>query len=117
MKKALWISLGLLIVALIVLRLLLPSIVKKKVNTVIKRSMTMLTFILLQKALDVPPSQFIIGAKKEGAEGGDDLDDDTQVCSCHVRLSLLPSFAFAIPVMCLMYLPCRTSPKVISCNA
>lgn len=82
----------------------LVSIVKKKVNTVIKRSMTMLTFILLQKALDVPPSQFIIGAKKEGAEGGDDLDDDTQVCSCHVRFSLLPTSAFAIPVMCLSFL-------------
>ncbi|TVY85036.1 Nitrite reductase [NAD(P)H] [Lachnellula suecica] len=36
-----------------------------------------------QKALDVPPSQFILGASKEGDEGGDDLDDDTQICSCH----------------------------------
>ncbi|KIW14635.1 nitrite reductase [NAD(P)H], large subunit [Exophiala spinifera] len=36
-----------------------------------------------KKALDVPPSQFIIGASKDGDEGGDDLTDDTQICSCH----------------------------------
>jgi nitrite reductase (NAD(P)H) len=36
-----------------------------------------------QKMLDVPPSQFILGAAKEGDDGGDDLDDDTQICSCH----------------------------------
>lgn len=36
-----------------------------------------------QKALDVPPAQFILGANKEGEDDGDDLDDDTQICSCH----------------------------------
>ena len=36
-----------------------------------------------QKVLDVPPSQFILGASKEGEDDGADLDDDTQVCSCH----------------------------------
>ncbi|KXN90613.1 Nitrite reductase [NAD(P)H] [Leucoagaricus sp. SymC.cos] len=36
-----------------------------------------------RKPLEVPPSQFIIGAKKEGEGNGDDLDDDAQVCSCH----------------------------------
>jgi len=36
-----------------------------------------------QKMLDVPPSQFILGASKEGEEEGEDLDDDTQICSCH----------------------------------
>ncbi|KAI1758063.1 nitrite reductase [Xylaria castorea] len=37
-----------------------------------------------QKELDMPPSQLILGAKKEGEDdGGDDLDDDTQICSCH----------------------------------
>ncbi|RDW71782.1 nitrite reductase-like protein [Coleophoma crateriformis] len=36
-----------------------------------------------QKMLDVPPSQFILGASKEGDDGGEDLDDDTQICSCH----------------------------------
>ncbi|KAK5944308.1 hypothetical protein PMZ80_003589 [Knufia obscura] len=36
-----------------------------------------------KKALDIPPSEFIIGASKDGDENGDDLDDDTQICSCH----------------------------------
>ncbi|KAK3984607.1 putative nitrite reductase [NAD(P)H] [Cladorrhinum sp. PSN332] len=36
-----------------------------------------------QKELDMPPAQLILGAKKEGADEGDDLDDDTQICSCH----------------------------------
>ncbi|KAL7420621.1 hypothetical protein Q5752_004572 [Cryptotrichosporon argae] len=36
-----------------------------------------------KKKLDVPPSEFILGAKKEGADNGDDLDDDAVVCSCH----------------------------------
>jgi nitrite reductase (NAD(P)H) len=36
-----------------------------------------------KKALDTPPGQFIIGASKEGEEDGDDLADDTQICSCH----------------------------------
>jgi nitrite reductase (NAD(P)H) len=34
------------------------------------------------KELDMPPSQLILGAKKDGEEG-EDLDDDTQICSCH----------------------------------
>lgn len=36
-----------------------------------------------KKKLDVPPSEFIIGAKKEGDDDGADLDDDAQICSCH----------------------------------
>ncbi|KAJ5247503.1 hypothetical protein N7468_002486 [Penicillium chermesinum] len=36
-----------------------------------------------QKQLEVPPSQFILGAQKEGDENADDLDDSTQICSCH----------------------------------
>ena len=36
-----------------------------------------------KKALDVPPSQFIIGASKEGDDDAGDLTDDTQICSCH----------------------------------
>lgn len=36
-----------------------------------------------QTALDVPPSQFILGASKEGDDDANDLTDDTQVCSCH----------------------------------
>ncbi|TFK34312.1 NADPH nitrite reductase [Crucibulum laeve] len=35
-----------------------------------------------KKALELPPSQFIVGAKK-GEDDGGDLDDDAQVCSCH----------------------------------
>ncbi|KAH6617942.1 hypothetical protein B0J18DRAFT_482964 [Chaetomium sp. MPI-SDFR-AT-0129] len=36
-----------------------------------------------QKPLDIPPSELILGAKKDGDDGADDLDDDTQICSCH----------------------------------
>ena len=36
-----------------------------------------------QKALDVPPSQFILGAAKEGDDDASDLTNDTQICSCH----------------------------------
>ncbi|KAI5922902.1 nitrite reductase [Camillea tinctor] len=36
-----------------------------------------------QKELAVPPAQLILGAKKDGDDGADDLDDDTQICSCH----------------------------------
>ncbi|UNI22608.1 Nitrite reductase (NAD(P)H) [Purpureocillium takamizusanense] len=35
------------------------------------------------KELETPPSQLILGAQGEGDDGGDDLDDDTQICSCH----------------------------------
>ncbi|KAL2000884.1 hypothetical protein VTN02DRAFT_2525 [Thermoascus thermophilus] len=36
-----------------------------------------------QKELEVPPSEFILGAQKGGEENADDLDDDAQICSCH----------------------------------
>ncbi|KAI1343037.1 nitrite reductase [Xylariaceae sp. FL0016] len=36
-----------------------------------------------QKELEMPPAQLILGAKKDGDDGADDLDDDTQICSCH----------------------------------
>ncbi|WWC68372.1 nitrite reductase [NAD(P)H], large subunit [Kwoniella pini CBS 10737] len=37
-----------------------------------------------KKNLDVPPSDFILGSKKSGQEDdGNDLDDDTVICSCH----------------------------------
>ncbi|GFF30107.1 nitrite reductase [NAD(P)H] [Aspergillus udagawae] len=36
-----------------------------------------------QRPLEVPPSQFILGAQKDGEETADDLDDDAQICSCH----------------------------------
>ncbi|SPO25656.1 related to nitrite reductase [Ustilago trichophora] len=34
-------------------------------------------------AIEKPPAELIIGAKKEGEEEGDDLPDEAQVCSCH----------------------------------
>lgn len=43
----------------------------------------LLPMVKNQKALDIPPSELIVGAKKDGEEDGDDLDDDTQICSCH----------------------------------
>jgi nitrite reductase (NAD(P)H) len=36
-----------------------------------------------QKPIEKPPNEFILGAKKEGEEEGDDLDNDAQICSCH----------------------------------
>ncbi|KAI5795278.1 hypothetical protein EDC01DRAFT_78928 [Geopyxis carbonaria] len=37
-----------------------------------------------KRPLEVPPSRFILGAKRDGEEDNpDDLPDDTQVCSCH----------------------------------
>lgn len=36
-----------------------------------------------QKPLEIPPSELILGAKKGDDDGADDLDDDTQICSCH----------------------------------
>ncbi|KAJ4354212.1 uncharacterized protein N0V89_005946 [Didymosphaeria variabile] len=35
-----------------------------------------------QKQLEMPPSELIVGAQK-GDDDGADLDDDTQICSCH----------------------------------
>lgn len=37
---------------------------------------------MVQKPLEVPPSQFL-GTGSGGDESGADLDDDTQICSCH----------------------------------
>ncbi|KAL9037686.1 MAG: hypothetical protein Q9214_005588, partial [Letrouitia sp. 1 TL-2023] len=36
-----------------------------------------------QKMLDVSPSEFIVGAKKDGDDDTADLTNDTQICSCH----------------------------------
>ncbi|KAL2871766.1 nitrite reductase niiA [Aspergillus lucknowensis] len=36
-----------------------------------------------QKPLEVPPSEFILGAQSGGDENADDLDESTQICSCH----------------------------------
>lgn len=37
----------------------------------------------------MPPSEFILGAKKNEEEDGADLDDDATICSCHVGLDTL----------------------------
>ncbi|KAI0364905.1 nitrite reductase [Pilatotrama ljubarskyi] len=36
-----------------------------------------------KKALDVPPSQFILGSRSGQDDSGGDLDEDAQICSCH----------------------------------
>lgn len=43
----------------------------------------LVAIIKKKKAIDIPPSQFIIGAKASGEDEGADLDDDAQICSCH----------------------------------
>ncbi|KAJ6499701.1 nitrite reductase [Mycena vitilis] len=43
----------------------------------------LVSIVKKKKALEIPPSELIVGARKEGASDGDDLDDDAQVCSCH----------------------------------
>lgn len=43
----------------------------------------LISLVKKKKAIDVPPSQFIVGVGKKGEDDGADLDDDTQVCSCH----------------------------------
>ncbi|KAF3904850.1 hypothetical protein ABW20_dc0105846 [Dactylellina cionopaga] len=36
-----------------------------------------------KKQLEVPPAEFILGSQKGGDDNLDDIDDDTQICSCH----------------------------------
>ncbi|GAA5872094.1 hypothetical protein JCM8547_003101 [Rhodosporidiobolus lusitaniae] len=43
----------------------------------------LVSIVKKKKKLDVPPSQFILGAKKADEDDGADLDDDVVVCSCH----------------------------------
>lgn len=35
------------------------------------------------EAIEKPPAEFIIGAKKEGEEEGQDIPEEAQICSCH----------------------------------
>ncbi|KAF7795297.1 hypothetical protein EIP86_006451 [Pleurotus ostreatoroseus] len=42
----------------------------------------LLALVKKKKALEVPPSQFIVGSGNSD-DSGADLDDDTQICSCH----------------------------------
>ena|ERR1700731_505521 len=41
----------------------------------------------MQKALEISPGQFIVGSNGRNDDDGEDLDDDTQICSCHVCIS------------------------------
>ncbi|KAH7909470.1 hypothetical protein BJ138DRAFT_1066987 [Hygrophoropsis aurantiaca] len=43
----------------------------------------LVSLVKKKKALEEPPSKFIIGSGGKGEEDGADLDDDTQICSCH----------------------------------
>jgi nitrite reductase (NAD(P)H) len=68
----------------------LVAIIKKKVRILPRCPWCACSFDLpIQKKLDVPPSDFIIGAKKGDDEDGGDLDDDAQICSCHVSSPVL----------------------------
>lgn len=43
----------------------------------------LVSLVKKKKAIEAPPSQFIVGSGNKGEEDGADLDDDAQVCSCH----------------------------------
>ncbi|RPD71067.1 nitrite reductase [Lentinus tigrinus ALCF2SS1-7] len=43
----------------------------------------MVSLVKKKKALDVPPAQFVLGSRSGSEDTGEDLDDDTQICSCH----------------------------------
>ncbi|KAG6907837.1 hypothetical protein DXG01_007219 [Tephrocybe rancida] len=44
----------------------------------------LVSMVKKKKPLEIPPGQLILGVpRKEGESDGDDLDDDTQICSCH----------------------------------
>ena len=44
----------------------------------------LVSIVKKKKPIEGDPHQFIIG-NKSGEDDGADLDDDTVVCSCHVR--------------------------------
>ena len=44
----------------------------------------LVAMVKAKKPLEVPPGEFILGSNKGGdGDDADELDDDTQVCSCH----------------------------------
>lgn len=65
----------------------LLALVKKKVSRSLSRS-SFSHSPASQKPLEIPPSQFIAGSSS-GDDSGADLDDDTQICSCHVGYNVL----------------------------
>lgn len=84
----------------------LLALVKKKVSYCL--SLSPISYSnASQKPLEISPSQFIAGSSS-GDDSGADLDDDTQICSCHVRHNALHHF------LALLFNSgsSRTSPKV-----
>ncbi|KAI0716158.1 nitrite reductase [Cerioporus squamosus] len=43
----------------------------------------MVALVKKKKPLDIPPAQFVLGTRSGSEDSGEDLDDDTQICSCH----------------------------------
>lgn len=43
----------------------------------------LVSLVKKKKELEEPPSKFIIGSGSKDQDEGTDLDDDTQICSCH----------------------------------
>lgn len=43
----------------------------------------LVSLVKKKKELEEPPSKFIMGSGSKGPDDGADLDDDTQICSCH----------------------------------
>ncbi|KAG2363511.1 hypothetical protein BDR07DRAFT_1483621 [Suillus spraguei] len=43
----------------------------------------LVSLVKKKKVLEEPPSRFIIGSGSKGSDDSADLDDDTQICSCH----------------------------------
>ncbi|KAF8843892.1 nitrite reductase [Paxillus ammoniavirescens] len=54
-----------------------------KLVSLVKKKARFENMYSLAKAIEEPPSKFIIGSGGKGEEDGADLDDDTQICSCH----------------------------------
>ncbi|KAG2156771.1 uncharacterized protein EDB93DRAFT_1238676 [Suillus bovinus] len=46
----------------------------------------LVSLVKKKKVLEEPPSKFIIGSGSKGPDTGADLDDDTQICSCHASI-------------------------------
>lgn len=92
----------------------LVAIVKKKVWTPFYQVLLIhLPDFVSQKAIEVAPSQFIVGAKKSGDDAGDDLDDDAQVCSCHVSFFVY-FFSFG-RLMALIFMVERLEGQIGQC--
>lgn len=68
----------------------------------------------LQKPLELPPSQFILGSRSGKEDSGEDLDDDTQICSCHVSLVWLLERAVATDI-CPAHVKNVSKGRIVQC--